>query len=75
MIKPIAFLPLSLPSPASLLKFPIELANYAQVLEAKSENGCSFSRPGLKTGVEKGMFVFFPHKIGSEFEEPGGTLP
>ena len=59
MIKPIAFLPFSLPSPSSLLKFLIGLANYAQVLEARSENGCGFSRPGLETGVKKSIFVFF----------------
>ena len=57
MIKPIAFLPFSLPTPSSLLKFPIGLANYAQGLEARSENGCGFSRPGLETGVEKSIFV------------------
>ena len=38
--------------------------------EARSENGYGFQRPGLKTGVENGMFW---SEIGSGFGEPGGT--
>jgi len=58
-----------------LLKFSFGLANYVQVLEARSENGCGFSRPGLETGVENSFFVFFSPKIGSEFGKPGGKVP
>ena len=39
-------------------------------VKQRSENGFGFLRPGLKTGVENGMFW---SEIGSGFGEPGGT--
>ena len=41
-----------------------------QFLKARSENGCGFQRPSLKTGVKSDIFW---SKIGSGFGEPGGT--
>ena len=39
-------------------------------VQERSENGYGFQRPGLKTGVENGIFW---SEIGSGFGEPGGT--
>ena len=39
-------------------------------IQQRSENGYVFSRSGLKTGVENGIFW---SEIGSGFGEPGGT--
>ena len=44
------------------------VANPVQPSEARFENGYGFKRPGLKTGVENGMFQ-------SEIEELGSTNP
>ena len=40
--------------------------------KVRSENGCGFLRPGLKTGVENGIFW---SEIGSGFGDAGGTPP
>ena len=39
-------------------------------LQQRSENGYGFQSPGLKTGVENGIFW---SEVGSGFGEPGGT--
>ena len=39
-------------------------------IQQRSENGYVFQSPGLKTGVENGIFW---SEIGSGFGEPGGT--
>ena len=39
-------------------------------LQQRSENGYGFYGPGLKTGLENGIFW---SEIGSGFGEPGGT--
>ena len=39
-------------------------------IQQRSENGYEFQSPGLKTGVENGIFW---SEIGSGFGEPGGT--
>ena len=40
--------------------------------KVRSENGYGFLRPGLKTGVENGIFW---SEIGSGFGDAGGTPP
>ena len=40
--------------------------------KVRSENGCGFLRPGLKTGVGNGIFC---SEIGSGFGDVGGTHP
>ena len=42
------------------------------MVKQRSENGFGFQWPGLKTGVENGMFW---SEIGSGFGELGGTPP
>ena len=39
-------------------------------IQQRSENGYGFYMPGLKTGVENGIFWF---ELGQDFGEPGGT--
>ena len=39
-------------------------------MQQRSENGYGFQRPGLKTGVENGIFW---SEIGSGFGDPGST--
>jgi len=40
--------------------------------KVRSENGYGFLRPGLKTGMENGIFW---SEIGSGFGDAGGTPP
>ena len=40
--------------------------------KVRSENGYGFLRPGLRTGVENGIFW---SEIGSGFEDAGGIPP